>query len=689
MSAETINAVGLWSYGSAALAFLVLTLLAAVWRREVTLLLACAMTAVWALIVTLFLWSGHVLVVPPAALEVVQCFLWILFLWRFVSSGAQAGGTRALSIVVALVAVLSVIMVVGQGIGLIGPDIGLIYRILLTIVALLFLENLFRNTARVERWRIKFYVIGLGGMFVYDLYYYANFILLTSIEFGHVEARGWAYALAAVLIAIATYRSRVSAPAMLVSRQLAFYSTTVLISGAYIVAMSATAVLIRHFDDAWGTVVQLVFLFSALLLLLVLLSSGAFRAHVKVLIDKHFFSQRYDYRNEWLRFTRAIADSTSRYALPERILHAVADTFESPGAALWLKDGGAYSVVASWNLAASSFSCAEAEEMAAFMAEREWVLVLGSDPESDHQEPAVAVPHALTGVESGWVLVPLLHHASLTGFIMLARPRAPKRLTWEDFDLMRTVGRQAAGYLAEQVASLALAQAQQFERFNQRSAFVLHDIKNLVSQLSLLSRNLERHGENPEFRRDMALTLDNVLGKMQQMISRLSARDAEDGSLTSSRIDLAPLLREVADSRAAFYGEEGTEHLAVQGDRDRLASLFGHLLNNAQEAVQGVEDGWVRMSLLVNNDRAIVEVSDNGPGMDEAFIRDHLFAPFRSTKSGGFGIGTHQCRVYARELGGDLEVVSSPGAGTTVRVLLPIAAAAGQTLAAQSVQAGS
>ncbi len=672
MSETITGSLGLWSYAATLVVFVILGVLAAVWRREATLVIACALTGLWAFnFVLLFLIERYFLL-PPSTLEVFVCFGWIAFLWQVVRSKVEAGRAKLFTIFFAVVAVVSLAVVGAEFLRLLGNGIGVLYRILLAIVGLVFLENLYRHTAKVERWRIKFLIIGLGGLFVFDLFYYANLVLLTTVNLGHIEARGLVYALAGPLIAVAVHRSRFAAPGIKVSRQAAFYSTTVLICGAYIVAMSVTALLIRHFGGSWGSAVQLVFLFSALVLLFVLLSSGAFRAHIKVLIDKHFFQLRYDYREEWLRFTKAISDSTSRYGLSERILHATADTFESPGSALWLKDGAAYSVVASWNMAVSSVSCAEVEAMAEIMRERGWIVVLDSGGDDDL--PNFQVPRALAEVAQGWVLIPLLHHAELTGFIMLARPRAPKALVWEDFDLMRTVGRQAAGYLAEQQASLALAQAQQFERFNQRSAFVLHDIKNLVSQLSLLTRNIERHGEKPEFRRDMALTLDNVVAKMQHMIDRLSASDVEDASQATLRIDLLPLLAEVAASRAAFYPEEGTERLAVQGDRDRLASLFENLVKNAVEAVQGVEEGWVRVSLLANNDRAIVEISDNGPGMDEAFIRNKLFAPFRSTKSGGFGIGTHQCRVYARELGGDLEVVSSPGSGTTMRVLLPIAA---------------
>ena len=423
------------------------------------------------------------------------------------------------------------------------------------------------------------------------------------------------------------------------------------------------------FGGSWGTTVQVGFSFTAIVLLLVLLSSGSYRAHIKVLIDKHFFPQRYDYRHEWLKFTDATAGSGSHYSLQERILHAVADILESPAAALWLQDSATYAVAASWNMAVSSFSRIEADALERFVKSKEWVFVL---EQPLPQESSIShMPNTITQAKNGWILVPLLHHSDLIGFILLARPRAPRDLSWEDFDLLRTVGRQASGYLAEQCASVALAEAQQFELFNRRSAFVLHDIKNLVSQLSLLTRNLERHGEDPDFRRDMALTVSNVTAKMQQMIERLSAEESDPRATNAQPpVALAPLLREVADTRADFQDDDGAAVALTRGDRNRLASLFGHLVDNAAEAAG--KDGWVKLSLFAQPDRLLVEVSDNGPGMEERFIREHLFTPFRSTKTGGFGLGVYQCRVYARELGGDLEVISSPGAGTTVRVSLPI-----------------
>ena len=135
-------------------------------------------------------------------------------------------------------------------------------------------------------------------------------------------------------------------------------------------------------------------------------------------------------------------------------------------------------------------------------------------------------PCLLLRDESAWAAMPLIHHERLVGLVLLAAPEYRRPLDWEDFDLLRTAGRQAASSLAEAQGQEALAKAQRFDEFNRRFAFILHDIKNLVSQLSLLARNAERHADNPEFRADMIATLQSSVGKMNDLLARLAPHAA-------------------------------------------------------------------------------------------------------------------------------------------------------------------
>ena len=136
---------------------------------------------------------------------------------------------------------------------------------------------------------------------------------------------------------------------------------------------------------------------------------------------------------------------------------------------------------------------------------------------------------------------------------------------------------------------------------------------------------------------------------------------------------LAPVLRDVArpwlNAVPPVALKIGDEHIEAMGDEARLSAVIGHLLQNAVEAVEA--DGLITLSLDIEGDFAVLSVTDNGPGMEAEFIRDELFRPLHTTKRTGSGLGAYQTRELVRDMGGRLDVISAPGAGTTVKVLLP------------------
>ncbi len=187
-----------------------------------------------------------------------------------------------------------------------------------------------------------------------------------------------------------------------------------------------------------------------------------------------------------------------------------------------------------------------------------------------------------------WAGVPLLHQQRLVGFVVLAAPEYRRPLDWEDFDLLRTAGNQAASSLAEAMGQEALANAQRFEEFNRRFAFILHDIKNLVSQLSLVARNAERHADNPEFRADMVATLQSSVGKMNELLARLApqlvvARAAHRSAAASPDPHRGDR-RQRRDREVQLLGDAG---LCALVDPDALEQAVGHLLQNAIDASSG------------------------------------------------------------------------------------------------------
>jgi len=267
--------------------------------------------------------------------------------------------------------------------------------------------------------------------------------------------------------------------------------------------------------------------------------------------------------------------------------------------------------------------------------------------------------------------VPLILHGRLFGFVLLAHPRSGIKLNWEVIDLLKIAGTQAASYLAQQESANALMVARQFESFNRMSTFVVHDLKNLISQLSLLLSNVEKHKDNPEFQRDMLDTVDYSVQKMKLLLQKLS-RGASVDRPTPLFIDKllqqAVALKSAAEPKPVLELQDSS--LRVRANSARLERVIGHLIQNAIEATP--RDGQILIRLMQQDDTAVIELKDTGQGMSEEFIRERLFQPFESTKSAGMGIGVFESREYINELGGQIEVVSRLTVGTTFRVILPL-----------------
>jgi putative PEP-CTERM system histidine kinase len=259
----------------------------------------------------------------------------------------------------------------------------------------------------------------------------------------------------------------------------------------------------------------------------------------------------------------------------------------------------------------------------------------------------------------------------LTGFALLAPPHAGTALDWEVRDLLKTASRQAAVFLAQLHAAEALLEARKFEAFNRMSAFVVHDLKNIVTQLSLMMKNAKRLHDNPEFQQDMLMTVESSLDKMRQLMLQL--REGERPAGGPLGVDLLPLVQRIAQAaeqrgRTLEFGQ--TERVATRGHPDRIERVLGHIVQNAFDATPA--EGRVWVDLVRVSGQARVIVGDTGQGMTREFVESRLFKPFASTKATGMGIGTYESSQYVRELGGQILVDSEPGRGTVITVVLPL-----------------
>jgi len=545
-------------------------------------------------------------------------------------------------------------------------------RMTVAIGGLVLVHNLYVNIAPSSRWSVRLLCIGLGGIFGYDLNLYSLQLLTGSFGVDLFNIRGLANALVVPLIAVSASRSHQWR--IRLSRQVVFQSFSLVGIGGYLVAMSALGYGLRLVGGDWGRLLQISFIFAAAMLAAVVVFSGQFRAWARVQVNKHFFTSKYDYRQEQRRFVATLsAGEGADGTLAERVIQAVCAIVDSPGGALFTADAEEiFTIAARWNRVLLDVRIALDDPLARYMGEQGRIVNLdelrvGRGDHSGTPAPKWAADRRL------WLIVPLIHLDRLNGFIVVERSLAARTLNWEDYDLLRTAGRQAASYIAESASQRALAEARKFDEFNRRFAFIMHDIKNVVSQLSLVARNASKHAGNPEFQADMVLTLNNSVGRMNDLLARLGAK-AGSATERPARIDLTKLLHEVAVRKQRLHSAlevRANGPMIVEADAGRLEAAFEHLAQNAIDASEPGDP--ITLSLAREDGMARVDVIDVGQGMAPDFVRDGLFAPFHSTKDGGFGVGAYEAREIVKGAHGRLSVVSQPGEGSVFTVLLPLA----------------
>ena len=658
---------GLFAYGFAAAAFLGFALhLALGWRGGIKasmLLAAVALSGAWTGANYAFELTGApAWWTAQAVLDALRAAAWLAFL------GVALRGTRVdLAGVALLMLPLAAWLLypqTPQG----GSRAGFFALIAASVAGLVLAEQLYRRALEGARWAVKPLCLGLGAGLVFDLYLFADALLFGRIDAGVWAARGFVHALAIPLIALATVRNKDWTIDIALSRGVVFHSTAFLACGIYLLAVAAAGYYVRYFGGSWGTTLQVGFIFAALLVLGWLFSSGALRSKLRVFINKHFFSYRYDYRAEWLRFTHLLSGDEPGMSHEQRCIRALANLVESTGGALWLQKDSAYVLAARWNLPAVSTEEPADGAFARFLATTGWVLDLQANPVHGPGE----VPAWLREMPGAWLVVPVISDEELIGFSVLATPRAKVELNWEVRDLLKTAARQVASFLAQVRASEALLDARKFEAFNKMTAFVVHDLKNLVAQLSLLLKNAERHRHNPRFQDDIFATVKHVEERMNKLLLQLGTGSRGEENLRPIR--LAKLVERVVASKKAAGAHIAVHaadaELATVGYEQRFERVVGHLVQNAIDATR--ESGEVRIRVGAEGRDAVIEIADSGCGMSEVFLRERLFRPFQTTKGNGMGIGVYEVAQYTKDMGGRIEVDSRPGAGTRFRLSFPL-----------------
>lgn len=678
--------IGFVSFISSTLVYLIILViyfigLKKIGRRKLFLLLISA-TLIWSIMLTMSQIGASIGFNVIIIAELLRYFTWFYIIQQVTGHYAdhpfQFNLKNPLSPVFIIgifsVAVLSLVFndLLVKTLQLDNPNIIQIgWMMIFPILGLVLVEHLFRNTSPENRSRVNYLCISAGAIFVYDFFVFADALLVQTIDYEYWSARGIVNILIVPTLMLAAARNPTLAPTLHVSRKFVFHSTTLMGSGLYLILMSFAGYYIKQRSGEWGTFLQTTFLFAALFLFVTMFFSSTLKTKFKRYLNRSF-SYKYDYRDEWNRFSNTLLNTESEQSIFKRSLIAVGQIVDSQGASLWLKDNKTYKCHTGWKMPVDMFEPEpENSRFIQYICNNHSLFIREDYKQQLNPKNS---EHWFITTHNSWMILPLWINENLFGFIHLKESVAQMNLDMEDHDLLNTIAHHIALSLSLNESYSALQQAEQFNQISQMTAFLVHDLKTLLSQLSLLVENGRIHRDNPAFIDDMLNTLNHVTKKMQRLIQQLKNPESKDDTLFCG---ISIVINSIVDEYQQHpvqlkFNNKLQDEVFITARQEELSSAIKHIVQNAIESVD--KQGMVKVELdLINDKEILITISDNGEGMSKEFISERLFKPFDSTKGvSGMGIGMYQSREYIHSINGEIFVTSEQGAGTTFTLHLPL-----------------
>jgi putative PEP-CTERM system histidine kinase len=549
------------------------------------------------------------------------------------------------------------------------------FALSLAIISLVSVEQLYRYATVNDRY-IKLLSMNLGAMFIYDVYLFTHGLIFQVIDPLLWQSRAAVFIATSLFLAIGglvPLPQSQKTTNFNISRPIAFYTTSLIGVGVLITALSLGGYYVRLYGGNWGTVLYSFILVTAVLLIGAVFVSNRLRSRLSVLINKHLFRHKYDYRAEWLRIINYLAQPTENSQAAQRAFFAVASTTNAPGGAIWILKQGFYEPVYQINLSRMVDLQDEPSDslFCRALIELEWVYFPVAEDNQALGQNNHLLPYWARNFPNLWLIFPLIVGEELIGFMALTKPQDDATVTWEDLDLLKTIGRQLASYLKRHQQAEQIAEGKQFDTYNKLVAFIIHDLNNLIAQQALMVKNAEKHKDNPAFVEDAIQTISHSVDRMNNLLKKLRRDESDLVKRLNMTEVVEQAISECRRNNLQLNSTVAQGHYSINADQVRLVMTITNFIKNAQDATAA--GGLVHVTLSYQNSRAIIVIEDNGAGMDWDFVHNRLFKPFETTKSGkGMGIGVYLSREYISELNGTLNVVSAPNEGTTITISLPL-----------------
>ena len=553
-----------------------------------------------------------------------------------------------------------------------------ILLLIIVIMILMNLENTFRSSSGLERWQIKYMLFGIGSILLFYVYILSQRLLYNAIDMNNVYIMSAAILGANILITYSIIRNKIVDGDIYVSRKVIYSSISLVAIGLYSIIIALSAQILRTFHVQKNLKLDVLLIFFAALAMIIVFYKESFRRRAKTIINKSFRKSKYVYHDEWMVFSTELSKKTSTKEICEAFLKTLSERIFVKYTSLWLIDEAQRRLymIDSRNLEKPSLEISLNDRVIEYLNNENHPVSRSDILANKALLPIGKEITLLLDKTKAELLVPLILAQRWVGLLTLGKIQTGQIYDQiEDYDLLKSAAAHAASAINNAGLFEERMRANELEAFHRLSSFVIHDLKNTTSMLSMVAQNAEKHFHNPEFQKDALQTISEAVARMKKMIGSLS--DLPDRlELELKDLDLNELINDAVD-KLSYNGlvdvkiERQLGRLPrVRADVEEFYKVVHNLLLNAHEALDG--NGHIKVSTQVDGGQVVFSVSDNGPGMSREFMENSLFKPFKTTKRKGLGIGLFQCKTIVEAHNGKIEAESEPGKGTTFSVYLPI-----------------
>ncbi len=549
------------------------------------------------------------------------------------------------------------------------------------------LEEFWRPLNSSSRWEFKFLLV--GGFLVCGALAWSSSYRLTYLTIvpRHLQLlsilllAGWA------MMSYAVVHHRLLNRKIFVSRKIVYAFVVPSMLGAYLFSFGMITLLMRAFGLEMSFVLKWLFVAFGFVVVGIFVCSGKIRRRVNFFISTHFYINKYEYRDEWLALSEQLHGASSETEVLQALREVLFESLYTSEIYIWLAGSdpayGYRLVSAPENVQTTThheYHLETGDPLIPYLQSHSFFHIDQKEPNHLWRELKKSKESFLSSL--GLVLVtPISIGRQLNGFIGLGREFTGGQYGYDDFDLLTALGSQTASALLAVRMAEELAHTREQQAWHRLSAFVLHDIKNAATMLSLLQENAPEHIHEPEFQQDMLELVGDTLKRMRRIEKRLGTLK-EEIAPAWQHLELGQfLLRCLGKLQKKIptleITLEGLAEISIRSDPELLASILENLLLNAYEAQGDEAVVHIKMSKDDDEKQVLLEIMDQGSGIAAELLPEVLFEPFKSSKDNGSGIGLWQVKRVVTSLGGTITADNPLEGGARFVMRLPLAGSNG------------